>query len=154
MATYAQQMQRIADRYMKSGEAWPATARQIAAWAIRKKLWLPHPEKILSQCADDLARALREEYILDAQGRSVRAKHAARVKKDGSQLVLWADIRTASHEHMEIAFKQRRHQIVGDCRQLKQDVDSYNENRRPQRPIQISFNFTRDLQEIIASDAA
>jgi hypothetical protein len=29
---------------------------------------------------------------------------------------------------MEIAFQQRRQQILGDCRQLKTDVDSYNDN--------------------------
>ena len=30
--------------------------------------------------------------------------------------MLWADVRTAPKRHMEIAFQQRRQQIVGDCR--------------------------------------
>lgn len=74
MATYIQQLQQITRKYIASGQNWPATARQVAAWAIRNDLWRPHPEKVISQCADDLARAMREEYITDAQGRSVRVK--------------------------------------------------------------------------------
>jgi hypothetical protein len=61
---------------------------------------------------------------------------------------VWNDIRTANHEHMEIAFKQRREQIVADCSQLKIDVDSYNENRKPASPIQMVFDFTDDLIEL------
>jgi hypothetical protein len=49
---------------------------------------------------------------------------------------------------MGIAFQQRRQQIVGDCRQLKSDVDSYNENRNPSSPIQMVFDFTLDLVEL------
>ena len=93
--------------------------------------------------AAEIGRAMRAERIDDPQGRSVRAKHAARE----GQLFLWDDIRTASRKHMDIAFKQRRQQIVGDCHQLKTDVDSFNENRSPFVPIQMSFDFTNDLLE-------
>lgn len=148
MSTYAQQMQTIVSKYQKAGNEWPATARQIAAWAVRNKLWEPHIERVVSQCSEDLARAMREEYIKDAQGRTIRAKHAARLKKDGEQQVLWADIRTAPREHMEIAFQQRRGQIVGDCWQLKRDVDSYNQNQNCGEPIQIVFDFNDDLAEL------
>ena len=46
--------------------------------------------------------------------------------------------------------QQRRHQIVGDCRQLKMDVDSYNQNRTPDQPIQMIFDFTYEsgIQEL------
>ena len=64
--------------------------------------------------------------------------------------MLWADIRTASSEHMQIALQQRRQQIVGDCRQLKADADSYNENQNTGLPIQLSFDFTRDIMEMEA----
>ena len=62
-------------------------------------------------------------------------------------MTLWADIRTDSREHLAIAFKQRRNQIVGDCRQLKADVDSFNDNRAPTYPIQLSLDFTADVEE-------
>jgi len=61
---------------------------------------------------------------------------------------MWADIRTAPRNHMELAFKQRRQQIVSDCRQLQIDVDSYNENHPKEKPVQMVFNFTMDLQEL------
>jgi hypothetical protein len=32
--------------------------------------------------------------------------------------------------------------------QLKSDVDSYNDRRCPQQPIQVEFNFTVDLEEL------
>ncbi len=51
---------------------------------------------------------------------------------------------------MEIAFQQRRQQIVGDCRQLKTDADSFNDNSNPGSPIQMIFDFTDDLAELEA----
>ena len=147
MASYTEQLQRIVTNYIKSGKTWPASTREMAAWAIRERLWEAHPSALINQCADQLARAMREEYITDPQGRRVRAKHVARRERSGEQTALWADIRTASREHMEVAFQQRRRQIVGDCRQLKADVDSYNENRSKDNPIQMIFDFTYDIEE-------
>lgn len=54
---------------------------------------------------------------------------------------------------MSLAFSQRRQQIVGDCHQLKTDVDSFNENREPDRPIQMLLDFTEDVAEIEAVEA-
>jgi len=148
--TYNEQLQRIVNKYREAGGLWPATTHEIAAWAIRNGHWEAYRTTMIDVCAEHLARAMREEYIRDPQGRTVRAKHAARTERDGEQLVLWADIRTASREHMAIAFQQRRRQIVGDCRQLKADVDSYNENKNLGEPIQMIFDFTFDLEEIEA----
>lgn len=149
MRTQSEMLQEIVRKYQAANQPWPATTRDMAQWAITNKLWTPKPSAIVDQCADQLARAMREEYITDDQGRRVRAKHAASLPgKGGEQMVLWADIRTAPHQHMAMAFQQRRHQIVGDCRQLKMDVDSYNQNRTPDQPIQMIFDFTYDLEEL------
>ena len=48
---------------------------------------------------------------------------------------------------MESALQQRREQIVGDCRQLKYDVDYCNNNYFEDNPIQLIFDFTDDLEE-------
>jgi hypothetical protein len=53
---------------------------------------------------------------------------------------------------MELAFAQRRQQIVGDCRQLKTDVDSYNDRHPSERAIQLVFDFTNDLAELAQLD--
>ncbi len=67
------------------------------------------------------------------------------------QSTLLGDIRSAPRQHMRVAFQQRRQQVVGDCRQLKADVDSFNENRSADAPIQMIFDFTLDLEELEAA---
>lgn len=152
MATLKEQMQDITNRYMRSGEPWPATTEQIARWVISQKLWSPQPSSLIKQCAEQLAEAMRAEYFTDPQGRRVRAKHAARMSQGGEQITLWADIRTAPRRHMEIALQQRRQQILGDCHQLKIDVDSYNQNDNPGPQIEMVFDFTTDLAEYDAAE--
>jgi hypothetical protein len=100
-----------------------------------------------AKLADDMARALREQYHVDPQGRSVRTKHCARVKVNGAQETLWDDVRVADHEFMVVATQQRRQQIVGDCRQLKADVDSFNDNHNHGDPIKLVLDFTYDVAE-------
>lgn len=143
--SYKQQLQRIANSYMK--EAGGATAREIASWAIEKGFWEPHRSKVIDICAAELAQAMREEYFKDPQGRRVRAKHVAIITKKGKQLAFWDDMHTASREHMEIAFQNRRQHVVGECGQLKTDVDSYNQNQNTGEPIQIIFDFREDLAD-------
>lgn len=145
--SYSQQMQRLVEDYREAGEVWPTTMRTVAAWAVRQGRWQPQPSAIIGQCAEHLSRALREEYLTDPQGRRVRAKHPAPIYQDGKQMILWDDIQTASRSHMQAAFQTRRRQIVGDCHQLKTDVDSYNQNHNTERPIQMVFDFTQDLDE-------
>jgi hypothetical protein len=146
--SYSEQMQKIVEQYRISGEEWPATTHQIAEWAIRHNRWKPQPSTVIAQCSEHLARAMREEYVTDPQGRRVRVKHVAIVERNGEQLAFWADIRNASTEHMQLSFQQRRQQIVGDCRQLKCDVDSFNDNGNKDSPINMVFDFTLDLEEI------
>ena len=116
--TFTEQRLKIVQQYQDAGQPWPATSPQMAAWAIREGLWKPQPAAMLRQCAEELSRAMREEYYVDPQGRTVRTKHAARIERHGEQMTFWADIRTADPKHMRLAFQQRRQQIVGDCRAL------------------------------------
>lgn len=150
MATKQEQLQKIVRQYRMSGNPWPAEARIMAEWAMNAGLYKPHPQAAVRQCAKEIARALREEYYTDEKNRRVRTKHAVR----WGQTVLWDDIRTAPREHMQIAFQQRRERIVDDCRQLKTDVDSYNDTHPDRVPIQLVFDFTEDLAELEALNAA
>jgi hypothetical protein len=145
--SYSESMQQIVNEYRKAEETWPATSRMVAAWAVRNKRWQPQESTVIDQCAAHLSRAMREEYITDQQGRRVRAKHAATFRSEGEQQTLWADIRSASYAHMELAFQQRRRGVVADCRQLKVDVDSYNENNQNGGHFQLSLDFTYDVEE-------
>jgi hypothetical protein len=145
--TRVKQMQETIEQYRKSGRPWPATTHQIAKWAMENGRWEISPSSALNQCAAQVAEALRQDIRNDPQGRTTRAKHAARILRDGEPCVLWDDMETASRAFMQMSFAQRRRQIVGDCVHLKTDVDSYNENNNPGAPIQIPFDFTLDIQE-------
>lgn len=151
-STVRDEMMQIVDAWKAGGGAWPASTAEIAEFAVRKKLYNV-PARIRMMCAKDLAKAMREDYITDSDGRPVRRLHAARfVEEDGEgkpkQRTLWDDIDTADSSFMEVAFQQRRQQIVGDCRQLNNDVNYFN-SKHPAapRPIQLCFDFTDDVAE-------
>lgn len=153
MATYNRQMQKIVEEYRLSGEPWPASTKAMAAWAIASERWALPDSAAIKKCAEDLATAMREEYMTDSKNRRVRLLHPATVHRNGEQMVLWDDIRTAPRKHMQLSFQQRRQGIVGDCRQLKTDVDSYNDAHSREDPIQMIFDFTMDLAELEAAAA-
>src|SRR3546814_16145518 len=71
-------------------------------------------------------------------------------RRGNKSLSLWADIDDpeAPHTHFVKSFAQRRSQIVGDCLQLKTDVDVYNDKLLPAEPIQIPLDFTLDVMEL------
>lgn len=148
MRSRADFLQEIVKKYRDEGNEWPASPRDIAQWAIDHRHWAPRPEAIVNQCAEQLSRAMATEYFTDEQGRRVRAKHAVLYPEGQKQFVLWDDIRTAEPRHIELALQQRRHHIVHECKQLKNDVDYYNDNRNPPRQIQMIFDFSLDLQEL------
>ena len=146
--------QRIVREYRLSGSPWPASAREIAAWAIRNEKWRIPLSAVEKKCAEEMAEAMRQEYYVDSKGRNVRQLHPAQVKRQGVLFTEWDDIRTAPRGHMQLSFQQHRRKIVGECRQLKTDLDSYNDMHPSDLPLQVSFNFSMDLAEIEAADAA
>jgi hypothetical protein len=60
---------------------------------------------------------------------------------------VWNDITTAPPEHMLASLQHRRMGIADDCWQLKQDLDSYDDNWNPGERIQIWFDFMEDMEE-------
>jgi hypothetical protein len=152
--TYSKQMQQIVMDYRSAGEHWPPTKREIAAWAIKKGRWEMPPSAVLDRCANDIGDVMGEIYFTDKKGRRVRLLHPATVKRQGELFTEWDDIRTAPRQHMQIAFQQKRKAIVGECRQLKTDMDSYNDAHSNVESIQISFDFNMDLAELEAAAMA
>ncbi len=140
--------------YQGAGNRWPAEMPEVAEWLIRNNMWRPSPNDAVRRLSLLLARAMREEVFIDPQGRRVRKNHAVRWHEpDGLgnlvQHVLWQDMSEASPEHMSTSFQQRRRALLGGCKQLKTDVESYNDNQgNGKNLVQISFDFTEDLQEM------
>lgn len=148
MATKNETYQKIWHRYNGDHEHKPSSAREAVQWAVAEGLLeLPaiDPYDIL---AGEMSTALREEFQTDDKGRRYRVNHAVRVTKGGVQYTFWAVMGFAPHQHMERAFAQRREQIIGDCVQLKTDVDVYNDLNRGKRPeIQLVLDYTEDVAE-------
>jgi len=150
--TYLKQLQQIVSDYRATGQPWPATAREIAAWAIREDKWDMAPAAVEKKCAEEIADAMRELYFTDQKGRRVRALHPATVRRQGVLFTEWDDLRTASRKHMQISFQQHRKSIVGECRALKAAQDAYNDLHSDEPPLRVSFDFNMDLAEFEAAE--
>lgn len=154
--TWAGERQNIVNDYRaRHADQKDWTMEDVAAEAIRDGKWFPPSKNAIKMCAAELAKACREEYYTDPQGRRVRLKHARRetATVDGNprQLVFWEDIRNSTPTHMRVSLQQRRGAILADNAQLKRDTDSYNENNPDGAYIQMSFDYMEDLLEMESS---
>jgi hypothetical protein len=147
MATFNEQLLRIVEDYRAADQPWPATKLQIGEWAVANERYQLTRGMAVSQCAEKIGRAMGLEHVKDKKGRSVRKYYAAGIREDGQIVMKWDDL-NATRPFMEVASANRRNQILGQCWQLKNDIDSYNERRCPQEPIQLDFNFNVDLEEL------
>jgi len=145
--TYLESLQEFADEYLAETGKVTARSADFAEWAIRTGRWSPPRDIAMRLCKEDFARALREQYIKDDAGQPVRQKHVCRVRRGDEQQYLWADIRNAPRRHIELSFRQRREQVVGDLRQLDRDNNYWLKNHPNEKPIQIVFDFTDDVEE-------
>jgi hypothetical protein len=145
--THLEMMQRYADEFLQETESTTATTADLAEWAMRTGRWEPPRDVAMRLCKEEFGKALREQYIKDDAGHSVRAKHVCRITAGSKQQYLWADIRSAPRKHIEGSFRQRREQVVGDLRQLDRDNNYWHQLHPEQKPIQIVFDFTEDVAE-------
>jgi len=151
MTAYANQVKAYLERYQTEvGDDGLIDPHAVAAWAYHHGLHKPSLKTVIDVIAVDIAQVLREEYSTDALGQRYRAKHAVRSKQGNKNMSLWADIDDdrAPREHFVRSFSQRRQQIVGDCFQLKTDVDVYNGKHPTQKLIQMPLDFTYDVEEL------
>lgn len=152
MTTKNEQFQDVWRAYERQNGQVPATLREAVEWGVSEGL-LALPElDPYDALAGDMGKALREEYRTDERGRRYRVNHAVRVTRAGVQHTFWAIMGFAPKEHMVKAFAQRREQIVGDCLQLRVDVDAYNDLSKDREPVQLVLNFTDDVEERIYWD--
>ena len=145
---YTRRCWRIVEEYREAGGPWPARKTEMAEWAIGHELWDIPREGKLRVLADDLAKAMRQEYITDADGHRVRVKHPVEMVRYGEQGMFWGDLRTENRDFMARSTAQRRNGIVADCRQLKNDVDYFNTLHPEYDPLQLRLDFTRDVAEL------
>ena len=134
----------IVRQFRESHGNMPASTLQMADWAIAQKMHIPRHVDYRKQLARELAQTMREEYFTDPQGRRVRAKHVAQE--------LWVDLRDKGPDADKlkvISFQSRRQQIVHENKQLKADVDSFNQNYNSyEEPFQLILDYSDDVAEL------
>lgn len=149
---YNSRLREIWHRYLSEvGE--PATVLDVIRWGERRgMLVVPTPDPY-AKVTEDLSRALREETRVDPEtGLRYRVNHAVTITKAGGiQRTMWADLNHADHDFMQKAFEQRRAQIAGDCKQLMADIQVYNSRHPGRQPIQMSFDFTAEVECFVHS---
>ena len=151
MSAYANQVKAYIERYCaENGDDGLLDPHEVAAWAYQNGLHKPSVRTVVDAIAADIAQVFREDYRTDAHGQRYRAMHAVRSKSGDKTLALWADMddERAPRAHFVKSFAQRRQQIVGDCFQLKTDVDVYNEKNSAEQPIQMHLDFSLDVEEL------
>jgi hypothetical protein len=146
----SEQMLDIVRQFFGNGGAEPIDLDELAAFAIENQLWDKAGVKNLrlKLCKRDFSQAFREQFHTDPQGRHVHTYYP-KITYGGErkQKTFWSDMRTADEEYANSAFQQRRARIVGDCRQLKLGVDSYNDNNLHGGYYQLRLDFTEDIAE-------
>ena len=145
--SFSEQLLDIKEMFLTNGGTHPIDLDALARFAINGGHWKRPSSVMIQLCKRDFARSMREQYHTDPQGRQVRTFHAVKTTVAGIQQVFWDDMREAPTGHMQLALQQRRNQIVGDCVQLKRDVDSYNDNNTFGENVQMEFNFIYDIAE-------
>lgn len=153
MSAYSNQVKSYLERYREECGLSLVDPHEVAEWAFRNGLHKPNVRTIIDAIAADIAQVFREEYRTDKHGQRYRAMHAVREARGNKTMSLWADIDDdrAPRDHFVRSFSQRRQQIVGDCFQLKTDVDVYNGKNKDQPPVQVPLDFTYDVEELQAS---
>ena len=151
MSAYQKQVKDYVARFEREkGATGLLDPHEIAEWAYGEGLHKPNVRTIIDAIAADIAQVFREEYRTAPSGKRYRAMHAVTKKMGNKTLSLWADMDNpiAPREHFVRSFADRRRQIVGDCVQLKTDVDVYNEKNPNMPEIQLILDFAEDVAEL------
>ena len=123
MGNLKENMLKIWRQYQDEVAPGPTDLRELAAWAIEKRLWAPRPVDVRASFAKEMADVLREQVRVDEDGRQYRAFIPARSRdKEGLPLFRWADIDMAERSHVEKGVQGERRSIANDCFALAMKV--------------------------------
>lgn len=151
MSAYQKQVKDYVSRFEhENGATGLLDPHEIAEWAYERGLHKPNVRTIIDAIAADISQIFREEYRTAPSGIRYRAMHAAKKRTGNKTASLWADMDdpNAPRDHFIRSFADRRRQIVGDCLQLKNDIDVYNEKNSSMPEIQMVMDFTEDVAEL------
>jgi hypothetical protein len=136
----------IIDEYKRATGSTQYALADVYDWALDRGRLETSPEELKQYHVARFSAAARKDSTCDRHGRTVRVRHCLEIEQPGGPpRFLWADLEDASPEFLQESLRQRRDKIKDDVKALEADLDYINEIlvRRGQRPIQLSFDFTR-----------
>lgn len=128
------------------GKRWDKDS--VAEWMIEKGLWRQPRSSARRELAKLITKAAKKKRVRNAQGKCVRAWHAASFEFPGNdgpvQRTLWEHRDTLTADFAQVSFQQRWEQAAGFCRSLHDDVEDFNLNNKNSEgaKIQMEFDFT------------
>jgi len=144
---YTKELLAIIDLYVEETGDKAYDLHHVAAWAHRKGLFDPQPHDVIKQFAKELARAARQDFIVDENGEPVRQRHAVTIDRGGKQLTFWFKMEDATPANMRLSAQARRRGALADVLQIVRDIKYYNKKYNPGDPIQLDFNYNKDIEE-------
>jgi hypothetical protein len=151
----SRKMQYLVDQYRLAHPKGGPDVRPdlVADWAVDKGLWKPLPISPREALRRLIARSLRETYIVDRQGREVRANlpiiEEVKTPDGPKRLSRYYPIFDAPARVARASFALRRRAALADVAQLHFDFLSYNENNHlGERIDALDYNFNTDIEEM------
>jgi len=145
--SYQTAMCELFREYLEFHGCESACLDDIYHWALTTGRWEPPQRTARDQFRREMAQSLSMERIVDPQGRPVRRNHAAKEGIAGGQRFLWADLISATPDHMQKSLQQRRHRLVAMAIRHKNDTDSYNDNNIHGAQLEFDYNIQLDIEE-------
>jgi hypothetical protein len=147
MLSQHRQMQLMIQQYKDEHGVSVWDMNDVAEYASKHGWQLPTPLTPMQLLAKKFSQAAREETREDKEtGDEYRVNHAISDYAKGTQRTLWGDIDAVPRAFMHKSFTQRRQQVVGDVVHLATDVDHWNRTNPEQDPLQVEFDFRRDIE--------
>ena len=126
----------------------------ISAWVVRQPgLWKPKPISPQEQLRRLIVRNCRETYMIDPQGREVRANlpliEEVMTKEGIKRRSRWYPLFEAPAKVAKASFALRRRSALADVVQMHFDWESYNDNNELGETLEpLDVNFEKDIAEM------
>ncbi|MDA8088845.1 MAG: hypothetical protein M0Z61_01285 [Nitrospiraceae bacterium] len=147
-----EELQKLWRRYQNDHGHVPAGTRPVVEWAVKEGLMeLPKVDPY-DVASHQMAKALRDETDIDAQGHTYRVNHAVKISSHGVQTSIWGILGHAPVEHIDKSHGQRREMVISDLVSLHHDIEARNSKYPDSEPKQLETDFTEDVKERLVAE--
>jgi hypothetical protein len=147
LSRYTRELLQIVDRYVEETGDKEPDLRDAARWAHAEGLLETPSIDVIRVMARALARACRQDYIVDENGEPVRRRHAVREERGQEQMTLWPKIEDMSPQKMRKSLQVRKQGTLQDALQIERDRRYFNTHYNPGDPIPMDYNLNPDIEE-------